>query len=153
MAKISNTFWGCLKFLISFIYFFFLINGRCLARTYVWRTNESTPLLGYNLSATEKRTISEKYHRTWQSFAKVAVRSPIIMSHQKYFEHVQKTSRDWFWSPTCCEGFLEATYQSNHRTVANRSPISRRQVSWRLWIFNFQHLGLELQCPLKLRRT
>ena len=30
VAKISNIFWGCLKFLI-----FFGVNSRCLARAYV----------------------------------------------------------------------------------------------------------------------
>ena len=39
VAKISNIFWGCLKFLI----FFFLVNGRCWAGAYVCRKIESTP--------------------------------------------------------------------------------------------------------------
>ena len=39
VAKISDIFGGCLKFLI-----FFGMNGRCWARAYVCRKNESTPL-------------------------------------------------------------------------------------------------------------
>ena len=39
VAKISNIYLGCLKFLI-----FFGVNGRCLARAYIRRKTESTPL-------------------------------------------------------------------------------------------------------------
>ena len=51
VAKISNIFWGCLKFLILF-----WVNGRCWAWAYVWSKNESTnPWVGlgtwfFNLS-------------------------------------------------------------------------------------------------------
>ena len=38
VAKISNNFWGCLKFLI-----FLGMKGRCWAGANVWRKNESTP--------------------------------------------------------------------------------------------------------------
>ena len=38
VAKISNNFLGCLKFLI-----FFGVNGRCWVRAYVCIKNESTP--------------------------------------------------------------------------------------------------------------
>ena len=38
VAKISNIFLGCLKFLI-----FFWVKGRCWVRAYVCRKNESTP--------------------------------------------------------------------------------------------------------------
>ena len=34
VAKISNIFWGCLKFLI-----FFRVNGRCWVRAYVCGKN------------------------------------------------------------------------------------------------------------------
>ena len=39
VAKISDIFLGCLKFMI----FFFGVNGRCWVRAYVCRKNESTP--------------------------------------------------------------------------------------------------------------
>ena len=43
-------------------------------------------------------------------------------------------SHNWFWWQTRCEGFLEAPYQSNHRTIADRLPISRWPISWIIWI-------------------
>ena len=79
-----------------------------------------------NLSATEKNDNCREYTQDLAKFYKGC----IIMSHQKYFEHAQKTSCNWFWSSTSCEGFLGAAYQSNHGTVADRSPISRRPISW-----------------------
>ena len=42
VAKISNIFWGVLE--IPDI--FFLVNGRCWARAYVLRKNESPPPTG-----------------------------------------------------------------------------------------------------------
>ena len=36
VAKISDIFWGCLKFLI---FFFFLVNGRCWVRAYACGKN------------------------------------------------------------------------------------------------------------------
>ena len=41
VGKISNIFWGFLKFLI-----FFGVKDRCWARAYVWRKTESRPLSG-----------------------------------------------------------------------------------------------------------
>ena len=47
VAKISNIYLGCLKFLI-----FFGVNGRCLARAYIRRKTESTPPpLGLSISS------------------------------------------------------------------------------------------------------
>ena len=80
-------------------------------------------------------TITKRMQKSRQGFTKVATRSLIKISHSQSLEHAQKTSCDWFQSPTSCKGFLEVTDQSptSCQSVTNWYPISRQPISSTLW--------------------